>query len=180
QVLAAAAVLVHLPACLVRGYTAIPPPSLPRGGLSERAAGAGERYDGAGRAWRDAHRRAAQLTDLVRPGQHQSLSLSLSPSSGDDRVSSGGKTSTTTTTITTTTTTTGGQYYRGGSSTRQGFLKAGGLAAAGVIAAMGAVPGTIVEGRGRAVEMAEAAVGVDEPAVLLQKEASPDLEGTSG
>ncbi|CAM9295810.1 unnamed protein product [Ectocarpus sp. 12 AP-2014] len=35
---------------------------------------------------------------------------------------------------------------------------------------MGAVPGTIVEGRGRAVETAEAAVGVDEPAVLLQKE----------
>ncbi|CBJ26798.1 choline/ethanolamine kinase [Ectocarpus siliculosus] len=64
----------------------------------------------------------------------------------------------------------GGQYCRDGSSTRQGFLKAGGLAAAGVIAAMGAVPGTIVEGRGRAVEMVEAAVGVDEPAVLLQKE----------
>ncbi|CAB1116385.1 unnamed protein product [Ectocarpus sp. CCAP 1310/34] len=72
-----------------------------------------------------------------------------------------------------------GQYYRGGSSTRQGFLKAGGLAAAGVIAAMGAVPGTIVEGRGRALETAEAAIGVDEPAVF-QKEASPNLELTSG
>lgn len=74
----------------------------------------------------------------------------------------------------------GDQYSRGGSSTRQGFLKAGGLAAAGVIAAMGAVSGTIVEGRGLAVETAEAAVGVEDPAVLLQKEASPDLEGTSG
>ncbi|CAM9837614.1 unnamed protein product, partial [Ectocarpus sp. 13 AM-2016] len=175
QVLAAAAVLVHLPACHVRGYTAIPPPSLMRGGLSARAAGVGERYDSAGRAWRDTHRRAAQGTDLARPGQHQSLSLSLSPSSEGDQVSSDGKASTTATT-----TTTGGQYFRGGSFTRQGFLKAGGLAVAGVIAAMGAVPGTIVEGRGRAVETAEAAVGVDEPAVLLQKEASPDFEGTSG
>ncbi|CAN0160594.1 unnamed protein product [Ectocarpus sp. 4 AP-2014] len=163
QVLAAAAVLVHLPACLVRGYTAIPPRSLMRGGLPARAAGAGERYDSARRAWRDTHRRAAQGTGLARPGQHQSLSLS--PSSEDDQVSSDGKASTATIT-----TTTGDQYYRGGSSTRQGFLNAGGLAAAGVIAAMGAVPGTMVEGRGRAVETAEAAVGVDEAAVLLQKE----------